>query len=420
MINPSPADETADAAKPAAPVLRHWPWLLSAASWAGAGVLAWQGGLPALLGCAGAVLGTAVPGLVQRRRLGQSTDTPAATVDATAAAVAPGSDSTRAPGTAPPDRQPGHGSTAVAADSSSPMVTHVIPVWARQLDATRGSADAGLANVLNAFSEMNGALDTLLSNLQGMSTSAQPGAVDQAVQASAGPLGALLAPSQRAFDLHDKALSELRHCAQALQEITPLARQAQEIGRHTRLVAFNASIEASRDNTRDGGNEAVAHEMRLLATRMSDNAIAMQRIVTPLLQRLNQMLHQAATQDVAPEELRMEVELRAREALQTLMSSVGASLSTSGSVRDASAAMRQHLEDAFVHFQFGDRVSQMLAIIGNDMNHFVDWVSRHPAATVDDATEWLRRLESSYTMEEQRSEHHGNVHVDRGSEVEFF
>ena len=36
------------------------------------------------------------------------------------------------------------------------------------------------------------------------------------------------------------------------------------------------------------------------------------------------------------------------------------------------------------------------------------------------AAEWLVALEASYTMEEQRSHHHGNVHVDVSTGVEFF
>jgi hypothetical protein len=74
-----------------------------------------------------------------------------------------------------------------------------------------------------------------------------------------------------------------------------------------------------------------------------------------------------------------------------------------------------------VHFQFGDRVSQMLDIVANDM------IRTSPAgwpptryATQTDAAEWLAALEASYTMDEQRAQHHGNVHVDRGSEIEFF
>jgi methyl-accepting chemotaxis protein len=275
--------------------------------------------------------------------------------------------------------------------------------------------------VLNTFVSMNGALDSLLGSLDGMPSTAQPGAIDAAIDQASAPLTALLKPSQRAFEERDRVLGELHHFADALLELSHLAKQAQEIGRHTRLVAFNASIEASRDQAHsDGGDEAVAHEMRLLAARMSDNGNTIQKLVHALQQRMEPMRNASLAHQTAENELRMELDLRAREALQALMGAVGASLSTSGSVRDASLALRNHLDEAFVHFQFGDRISQMLAIIGNDMNNFVEWTGKHPNATLDDANEWLKRLEASYTMEEQRSEHHGNVHVDRGSEVEFF
>jgi methyl-accepting chemotaxis protein len=36
------------------------------------------------------------------------------------------------------------------------------------------------------------------------------------------------------------------------------------------------------------------------------------------------------------------------------------------------------------------------------------------------AGEWLARLDASYTMEEQRSEHHGNTTIQRETTVEFF
>ena len=75
------------------------------------------------------------------------------------------------------------------------------------------------------------------------------------------------------------------------------------------------------------------------------------------------------------------------------------------------ATLKAQLDQAFVNFQFGDRVSQMLSIVANDMNQFVQWTAQNPQAGPNDAHAWLERLEASYTMEEQRSEHHGNVHV---------
>lgn len=397
---------------PAAP--RRWTLAAAAVLVLGSGALAWSGGLAAFAGAVGCALGGAWAARSSSSRPARVAESPApVAADGHAADAA-------APGQAPSASKPEPARKGQAGSRTNPMITEVIPVWSRQLEATRTSADEGLANVLGAFTEMSGALDTLLGSLTGVTTSTQPGAVDNAVAQSGPQLSALHAPSMRAFEQRDAAVAELERCAQALTELTQLSRQAKEIGRHTRLVAFNASIEASRDTQRDGGNQAVAQEMRLLASRMGETGDAINRVVAGLAKRIDEQRYRAITRDSTADELRMEIDMRAREALQALMAALGASLSTSGTVRDASSALKAHLDEAFVQFQFGDRVSQMLAIVGNDMNNFVEWVARNPNATLDDASEWLQRLESSYTMEEQRSEHHGNVHVDRGSEVEFF
>jgi len=47
-------------------------------------------------------------------------------------------------------------------------------------------------------------------------------------------------------------------------------------------------------------------------------------------------------------------------------------------------------------------------------------VAENPRATHSDAAEWLAALEASYTMDEQRSTHHGNVVVEKSAGVEFF
>jgi methyl-accepting chemotaxis protein len=124
--------------------------------------------------------------------------------------------------------------------------------------------------------------------------------------------------------------------------------------------------------------------------------------------------------DTPAEELKMELALGARLALDGLLGAMGGALRSSGEVKDAAQTLGQQLEETFVHFQFGDRLSQMLDIVAKDMHAFARWVAANPYATQSDAAEWLANLEASYTMEEQRSQHHGNVHIDRGSEIEFF
>ncbi|MDO9284313.1 MAG: methyl-accepting chemotaxis protein [Aquabacterium sp.] len=304
------------------------------------------------------------------------------------------------------------------------MVGQVVPVWSKQVEITRDAAADGLAKLLDTFSQISGALGDLADHLNSANPSVEVGALDAALD-DASPartaLTALLGPSQRAFDQRDAAVAELVRCSQALGELRQLGRQAREIGKHTRLVAFNASIEANRGGQGGGnGSQAVANETRMLAARMGEIGEQIERAVAGLDRSLGAERLRGEIGDTTPEELRLELDVRAREALSALLGSLGTALRSSGEVRSSAEVLRNQLDEAFVHFQFGDRLSQMLAIVGSDMQNFARWVAAHPYATQSDAAEWLANLEGSYTMEEQRAQHHGNVHIDRGSEIEFF
>jgi methyl-accepting chemotaxis protein len=301
------------------------------------------------------------------------------------------------------------------------MVEQVVPVWSRQMDMTRDVATEGLAHLLENFAAMSDALQTLATGLGNQNFQAAPGAVGVAVERESAALQKLLSPSERAFAQRDAVVAELEHCADALLELQHVSKQSREIARHLRLVAFNASIEANRGQQQhDGGSQAVATEVRALATRMASTAEQLDGTVRTLGAALQKARRDSAVDDSNSEELRLEIDLRAREALNALLGGLGAALQGSAEVQQASATLRDQLDQAFVHFQFGDRLSQMLSIVGNDMANFARWVAVNPRATQSDAAEWLEALEGSYTMEEQRSQHHGNAHVDRSSGVEFF
>jgi methyl-accepting chemotaxis protein len=303
------------------------------------------------------------------------------------------------------------------------MVSQVVPVWGKQIDVTRESTAEGLGKLLDSFSAMAGALGTMSNGLDNFTPTIDGGAIDNALGGQAAALAALKSPSQRAFDQRDAAVAELIRCASSIDELRQLGRLAREIGKHTRLVAFNASIEAHRGssgNTKDSGAMAVANETRTLAARMAEVGEQIDRLVSKLDRTLSAQRLSSEIDDTTPDELAMELDLRAREALNGLLGAMGGAMHGSGEIKAACHTLRTQIEETFVHFQFGDRLSQMLSIVGNDMQNFARWVAANPYASQSDAAEWLSNLEASYTMEEQRSQHHGNVHIDRGSEIEFF
>ncbi len=372
-----------------------------------AGGVGWSGGPWSL---AALTLATLAGALLMRRTSSQ------------ASATAPNTQ-TGQPATAP-------GPAADAADQAlrraagragaEVMVTQVVPVWGRQLALTRESADAGLQQLLMSVSTMSSALDTLMSHLQSPVQGARPGAADQVIEAQSEALEALLVPMRRAFAQRGAMVSELGRLNGCLADLQRQARQIREVARHTRLVSFNASIEAQRAGGAAAGTQAVAAEVRMLAVRTSEIADQLERTVASLNSPMVAARRDAEIHDTTDTELQLEIELRAREALTTLLDGMGAKLGGSSAVQQAGSAVRDELELAFTHFQFGDRLSQMLDIIGQDMDKFARWVALHPSATQSDAAEWLAQLEARYTMDEQRSQHHGNAHIERASVTEFF
>jgi len=304
------------------------------------------------------------------------------------------------------------------------MVSQVVPVWGKQLDITREAASDGLARLLEGFSAMSGALGDLAAQIDNSQVTLAPGAADSALgedSPAQAALQALLLPSQRAFSQRDAAVVQLVNCSNALQELRQLGRQARELGKHTRLVAFNASIEANRGGQgHDGGSQAVANETRMLAARIAEVGEQLERVVARLDRELTPERLRGEIGDTPPDELAQELNLAARQALSSLLGAMGSALRSSGEVKAAAQTLNAQLEETFVNFQFGDRLAQMLDIVARDMQNFARWVAANPYATQSDAADWLAKLEASYTMEEQRSQHHGNVHIDRGSEIDFF
>jgi len=322
----------------------------------------------------------------------------------------------------PRHEAPSSAGTGQARVGAEVMVGQVVPVWERQILAARSSTDEGLSGLLESFNGFSSALDDLAQQLGQSAMAMSPGSVDRILGQENPALAALLTTTRRAFAERDAAIAEVKACAEGLTVVQQHLKQAREIARHMRLVAFNASIEAQRsDGARsESGSQAVASEVRMLAGRMADTTTELERLAVTMHERALTASCQGEVHDTSARELEIEMDLRAREAIAALSLSLGASLQSSSAVQQISTSLRSQIEDAYVQFQFGDRVSQMLAIVAEDMHALTHWVAAHPRATQNDAAEWLTALEPSYTMEEQRSQHHGNVHVDRSNAVEFF
>jgi methyl-accepting chemotaxis protein len=301
------------------------------------------------------------------------------------------------------------------------MVHQVIPAWREQIGVSRTTNQDGMAELLSTFSTISGMLNEINSLFSEFEPNVAPGAVGQVIDAQRPAIDLLLEPIERAFRQRDALLEQLSMCASAAARLQQLSKEVRSVGAHTRLVAFNASIEANRGLAAQlGGQSSVASEIRTLSEKVVSLCDQFDDQLRPLYEACRHSRQEGLLTDTTVEQLRLEAELKARQALQSMLQGLGASVGGASKVQNFSRDLNQQMEHMFMHFQFGDRVEQMLDIIGKDMNRFVAFTKDNPHPSALDVQNWLKQLEKSYTMSEQRSQHHGTEHVNVGSQVDFF
>ena len=304
------------------------------------------------------------------------------------------------------------------------LVRSVTDEWSKQLTLGRDANKEGLERLLMTFSELSTHMATMADRLANFKPSASAGVIGEAVDAQRPALMELMTPLERAFEQREAMRAQLKVCADTLGSLLNWSKEARELAQHTRMVAFNASIEAVRGSNGSPDEMAARQTISGEIRRVSESIIAMCDNMDQLLQPLHAASHtmqqEALIQDSNDEQLRLELELRARHAITAMFESLGGSISSGSDLLETSQAISTQMEEAFTGFQFGDRIEQMLQILNRDINRLYDFSGSGQQPSPQDIKRWLAELAESYTMDEQRSQHHNTELVDRSSRVEFF
>ncbi|MGY0194162.1 methyl-accepting chemotaxis protein [Leptothrix sp. BB-4] len=318
---------------------------------------------------------------------------------------------------AAPLRSTGRGETDSGARL---MVSRVVPVWKRHIEASRNEAGKQIDALLQSFSSLSDGLSVAAREVEGSSLSLRAGTTDELVEVHQGAIAGLLEPMQEATRQRRAMLDDVISLHEELDALQRLVKDVRQIAANTGLVALNASIEAHRAGREGQGFAVVAQEVRSLAGQCERNGAQLATRIQKLAERIEKSRNQAIAQTRSDEEIELRARLQARDVVAVLVRDLSTSLASSRELQTLSVQLGQDLEQIFVGFQFQDRLTQMLDAIGNDMQRFAGWIETHEGASHADAARWLEDLERTYTMEEQRNHHHGTVDIQRNSGVEFF
>lgn len=314
------------------------------------------------------------------------------------------------------------GSTAGAAagDCHVALIEQVVPVWHRQVMAARHHAEESTGAILQAFSSIDERLEQAVRLAEQSSTDLSGANVDALIDNNDAVLSNLLEPLRAAIGQRDEALSEIERVAEAIDELRQGAARVRQLARRINMVAINASVESARAGSRSGSFAVLAEEVRTLAQQSTQDAGRMLSQSNQLEERLRGLRVQAATRDSSDEELRAQADASARRAIGGLLESVGQVSRSSRGLRQAGSEVRAEVERVLMGFQAQDRFNQMLGSICEDMERLQQWLHQQGDLSANQAAMWLERLEASYTMEAQRTQHHGQRLIEREAQVEFF
>jgi methyl-accepting chemotaxis protein len=267
------------------------------------------------------------------------------------------------------------------------------PVWARQLETARRTADGEVAELSRVF----GGLARKLEHALGGEAGKRP-AQDRAVgvlESNGAELGNLVAALQSLQDSKHHIVDEIGRAAAQLKES---AAEVREVALLTRMVSLNATIEAARAGEAGRAFGVVVADMRQLVARtaaaseqFSRHADALHGLVTGAFDAQGEGDGSIAW---AQELVRQVI---------TSMEAVVLELSTSVSTLSQERQdVRADISRVLVALQFQDRVSQILAHVGDNLGELLaeaapEGTPREPAGT----GEWLQRIASNYSTPEE-------------------
>ena len=194
----------------------------------------------------------------------------------------------------------------------------------------------------------------------------------------------------------------------------------QNIGRATHLLALNASVEAVRAGSAGDGFAVVASEVRALAGQARQAGTQLGKSLALLRSGLDEVQRGAGRVDTDDDEIARGTEQAARRLVLGLIDSLADVSRSSRALQLAGREVQADLERIFMSLQSQDRLNQMLGSVSDDIGRYAAWLHGAEDALAQSPQAWLERLESSYTMEELRSAHHGTVAIEQATSVEFF
>lgn len=292
----------------------------------------------------------------------------------------------------------------------------VLPIWSSQVEMARVHTEKSIAELAQRFDALSKRLDAAVIASQNTVGGDQEshGGVVELLQDSQVELGTITKALGASLEEKDKLLRSIEDLSCFTEQLSKMAWEVSSIASQTNLLALNAAVQAARTGDAGRGFSVVADEVR----KLSHSSGNVGRKITETIEAVNDAIED--TLKISRKFARQDKQTLSNAeqiiaAVLSRFSRAASGLSDSEKLLHAeNNAINYEISDVFVALQFQDRVSQILMLVGDDLNKLEQHLnelkneeSTQGSSRSVNAEQWLQELAMTYTMEEQHAAHEG-------------
>ncbi|MCQ8126919.1 methyl-accepting chemotaxis protein [Methylomonas rivi] len=302
-------------------------------------------------------------------------------------------------------------------------------------DFSRLITPAWAAHIENSRQEMERAIGELAQRFAGITVS-----LNATLNASGSPLGnangeIFLTSNQRLRQVVGSleaslqenliVLERIRSLTGFVDELKTMAREVARIADQTNLIALNAAIEAARAGDAGRGFAVVADEVRKLSKLSGETG----KLIGSKVEQINLAMHSTLVAVEKSTEAETLAVSSSNHNIQTVLENLQSVFDGlqhySSDLSRSAQAIKHQIDESLVHFQFQDRIGQVLMHVGESIDKFPHHISSIHAEGVEalqplDNAAMLEALKSTYTMETEHLAHGESPSSSQSDEITFF
>lgn len=280
-----------------------------------------------------------------------------------------------------------------------------VPTLDKQLMTANGQMELGICNLTDAF----GAIHSKLNET--MKVANQAAAV---LGNSSGADGGLAVEVSRSLtqmldafkkSLDDKAgiFKEVRGFISSTDELKKMATSVEELAAKTNLLALNAAIEAARAGEEGRGFSIVADEVRKLSMLSAETGLRIRERVQDISAAARRAGEGATKMESSDNQMLDHASNTVGNVVSQFQQVTEPLQVASDKIISNTQQVSSALNNAVVHFQFQDRVSQIVGHVRESLEHLKSQIGEGLEGL--DVDTLMYDLEKNYTMAEERVNH---------------